>query len=188
MIWLSLLKNNWKLIAVASIALVIFIRVQIIKSERDNALATIAEMRQEAIKQSARVELLKLQGKQAVDVLNANHLADIQHIGSLYGKVINDDKASINNYRTQLANSLRAKAGDSLSTLSNNDTDRPAENNGNAADFRPLEESAEFYKSAYIGQREYIKTLEQAGSIAASDYNTCKDYVDGEQSRIGVSD
>lgn len=187
MIWLSFFKQYWKAIAIAAIIAVVYIRFQIITNERDDALQTIANMQQEAIKQNARVSLLNEQGKRATDALQASHVADIQHIGALYGKQINNDKKSIDNYRNQLASKLREQASNRDSGLPNNDTNQSTNSNGDTTDTRQSEDSDTDYRMMYLGAQEYIKTLEQAGAVCATDYNTCKQYVDEEQKRIGVT-
>lgn len=175
---IAFLKKNWQALAIVAIAGVIFIRVEILKSERDDALATIAEMHQEAIKKNAEVELLKRQGKRDTDALQASHIKDIQHIGALYGKQIND----INSYRNELADRLRQN-GSSGGGLPANDADKAASADSNTAD---IESPDADYKMIYLGAQEYIKLLEQAGAVCAADYNACKAYVDQEQNRIGV--
>lgn len=184
--FISIIRTYWKPLAIALIIAVVFIRVQTLKSERDSALQTIANMQIEAIKKNAEVALLKLQGKRDTDALQASHIKDIQHIGSLYGKVINNDKKSISNYRIALADKLRQQSEDSDSRLPSNDENRPSggDSHGNIA--TESEESESFYRKAYLGTRDYIETLDQAGAVCAADYNACKAYVDQEQKRIGV--
>lgn len=174
MIWLFL-RNNWQAIAIAALIAVVCIRIQIITSERDDALQTIANMQQEALKKNTEVALSNKQGKQAIDALQASHIADIQHIGALYGQQINNDAKSIANYRNQLASKLREQANNRDIGLPNNVTDNSA---GNYCNTTVTESS---------GVNAYIETLEQAGAVCARDYNLCRDYVISEQKRIGVT-
>lgn len=180
------LRNYWQYIAIAAIIAVLYIRIQIITSERDSALQTIADMQQAALKKNAEVALLNAQGKQATDALQASHIADIQHIGALYGQQINNDQKSIDNYRNQLANQLREQASNSDSGLPDNVTDNATGNDSNAAIVRPIGPDAD-YKMMYLGAQSYIETLEKAGAVCASDFNLCRDYVLDNQKRIGVT-
>lgn len=169
------LRNYWQYIAIAAIIAVVYIRIQIITSERDSALQTIADMQQAALKKNTEVALLNAQGKQATDALKASHIADIQHIGALYGQQIANDQKSIANYRNQLANKLREQANNRDSGLPNNVTDNATGNDSNST------------TSTQDGINAYIETLEQAGAVCARDYNLCRDYVISEQKRIGVT-
>ena len=186
MIALQFIKRYWKQLAIALIIGVFFIREQTLKSERDSALQTIADMRLEAIKKNAEVALLKQQGKRDTEALQASHIKDIQHIGSLYGKVINDDKKSISNYRTALADKLRKQSESIVSGVPKDDANRLAGGDSHGNIIAESEESEGFYRKAYLGAQYYIETLEQAGAVCAADYNACKAYVDQEQKRIGV--
>lgn len=183
---IQFIRTYWKPLAILLIISVCYLRIAYIKSERDSALQTIANMQLEAIKKNAEVALLKRQGKRDTDALQASHIKDIQHIGSLYGKVINDDKKSISNYRAALADQLRKQSEGSDSRLSSNDQDRPAGGHSHGNIATESEESEGFYRKAYLGAQYYIETLEQAGAVCAADYNACKAYVDQEQKRIGV--
>lgn len=180
MIALEFIRRNWQALAVVLIVGVIFLRVQIIKSERDDALATVAAMREAVLKRDAEVALLTKQGKQAVEKLQNGHVKDIQHIGALYGREIQN----ISNYRDELADRLRKQSGSGGGIVSSNDAHQSASTDSNTA----VAESPETdYRMMYIGAQEYIKLLEQAGAVCAADYNMCHDYVIGEQSRIGVN-
>lgn len=180
MIWLTFIRNNWQALAVIAIVGVVFIRVQVIKSERDNALAKIEAMQNAALKRDAEVTLLTKQGKQAVEKLQNGHVKDIQHIGALYGREIQN----ISNYRDELADKLRKQSGSGGGILSSNDAHQSASTDSNTT----ITESPETdYRMMYLGAQEYIKLLEQAGAVCAADYNMCHDYVTSEQSRIGVN-
>lgn len=183
---ISLIKPYWKPIALILIVLVVYVRVQVIKSERDSALKTIAEMQLEATKQDERVKISNEQGKRDLASLQASHVADIQHIGALYGKEITNDKKAISNYRIALAEQLRKQSEGGASIVPNNDANQPARDNSDTAIARQPEDSDTDYRVMYLGASEYIKTLKQAGAVCAADYNLCKAYVDQEQKRIGV--
>ena len=186
MIAIEFIKRYWQPLAIALIIGIVFIRVQILKSERDSALQTIADMQLEAIKKNTEVALLNQQGKRDTQALQEKYIADIQHIGSLYGKVINDDKKSISNYRTALADKLRQQSEDSDKRVPKDDADQPTGGDSHGNIVTESEESESFYRKAYLGTREYIETLEQAGAVCAADFNVCRDYVTQEQKRIGV--
>lgn len=177
MIWLFL-RNNWQAIAIAVIVALISYKIYSIVYERDQALATIENMRLEALKQSERVKVLTEQGKQAAASLQASHIADIQHIGALYGKELQNDKKTIDNYRTHLANRLREQSKSSDRRMSENDTDRPAEKDSDRVLVAEGKDCT--------AEKEYIETLEEAGTVCATDYNACYGYVKQEQSRIGI--
>lgn len=183
---ISLIKPYWKPLALILIILVVYVRVQVIKSERDSALKTIAEMQLEATKQDERVKVLTEQGKRETASLQAAHVEDIQHIGAIYGKEITNDKKAISNYRIALAEQLRKQSEGGASIVSNNDANQPARDNSDTAIARQPEDSDTDYRVMYLGASEYIKTLKQAGAVCAADYNLCKAYVDQEQKRIGV--
>jgi hypothetical protein len=186
MIAIEFIKRYWQLLAIALLITICYLRIAYIKAERDSARQTIADMQLEAIKKNAEVALLKQQGKRDTEALQASHIKDIQHIGSLYGKVINDDKKSISNYRTALADKLRQQSEDSDKRVSENDANRLAGGDSHGNIVAESEESEGFYRKAYLGAQYYIETLEQAGALCAADYNACKAYVDQEQKRIGV--
>lgn len=179
MIWLFL-RNNWQSVAIAIIVGLVSYKIYSIVDERDQALATIENMRLEALKQSERVKILTEQGKQATASLQASHIADIKHIGALYGKELQNDKKTIANYRTELANKLREQSESSDRRMSKDDTDRPA---GKDSDGVLVTESKDC-----AAEKDYIRTLEEAGAVCSADYNTCYGYVKQEQNRIGVSD
>lgn len=180
MIGLAFIRNNWQALAIIAIAGVIFMRIHILKSERDDAIDTIAEMHQESLKKNTEVALLKQQGKRDSDALQASYDSRITELLEINA----NDKKTIANYRNQLANSLRDKAKDYHDRLPVNDADTIATSDSNAT--TAGEESLEFYRGAYIGCQTYVETLEKAGIVCATDYNACKSYVDQEQKRIGV--
>ncbi len=177
MIWLFL-RNNWQAVAIAVIVAVISYRIYSIIDERNQALQTIENMRLEALKQSERVKALTEQGKRATASLQASHVENIQHIGALYGKELQNDQKTIANYRSQLSNKLREQSESSAVRLSSNDENRPTENHSNGVSFAESQNCTT--------ERDYIRTLEESGAVCAADYNICYDYVKQEQDRIGV--
>lgn len=179
MTWLFV-RNNWQAIAVALIVAIISYRIYSIVDERDQAVQTIENMRLEAIKQSERVNVLTQQGKRATDALQASHVADIQHIGALYGKELLNDKKSIDNYRVQLANKLRKQSESSDRRVSKNDYNKPSGDDSNGISIAESKDCTT--------ETDYIRTLEEAGAVCAIDYNACYSYVKQEQSRLGVTD
>lgn len=180
MIGLAFIRKNWQALAVIAIVGVIFMRIQIIKSERDDALDTIEEMQEAALKREAEVKLLTEQGKRAVESLTQSHDEQIAQL--LESKA--NDKKTISNLRGNLANRLRDKADNYHSIMPNDDTNQSTSADSDTATIEPEKD----YRMMYLGAQSYIETLEQAGAIAAADYNLCRDYVIGEQSRIGVSE
>lgn len=188
---LGFAKLNWSAILLAILIAIIGYQIYSIVDERDTAINQLTTERNERKIAVAKAEAKHAQqldeGKRNMASQQAQHLADIQHIGKQYGKVINDDQKAINTYRSAIADSLRKlQSRNDSSRISQDDARQLAEGDGNAATFRPGEESADFYRSAYYGTREYIETLEQAGAVCAADYNACYAYVKSEQGRLGV--
>ena len=182
MIALEFIRRNWQALAIVAIVGVVFLRVQILKSERDDALATIAELRTAALKQAVEVQVSEQAGKRAVETITERNKSDIQHIGGLYGNEIHKRDASIADYRVRLANSLRKQSVSDYRTVPDDVADKSTGNDCN----RAASESDTDYKMMYNGAVEYIHTLKQAGAVCAADYNMCRDYVISEQTRIGV--
>lgn len=180
-----LLREYWRPIAVGAIVAVCWWRVNTIINQRDDALKTIAELQQAAEKRNTEVKVSNEQGKRATEAKEAQHIADIQHIGALYGQQI---QKNLDSYRSDLANRLRQQSKDNHDKLPDNVASEPTSTDSNSAIIRPIETTESEYKMMYLGAQEYIETLEQAGSVCAADYNFCRDYVIGEQGRIGVSE
>lgn len=175
---MAFIRNNWQALAIIAIAGVIFMRIDILKSERDDALATIAEMRTAALKQAVEVKVSAQAGKQAVQAVIERNKSDIQHIGGLYANEIQKRDATINNYRRELADRLREQSNSSDSSMQTHDANITAGNDSNGVS------TAESVNCA--AEKGYISTLEEAGAVCAADYNMCRAYVVTEQQRIGV--
>jgi hypothetical protein len=187
----SLAKLNWSAILLAILIAIIGWQFYSITSERDdyfNQLTT--ERHAHAIALAKKEGELKAkldEGKRNKKAQDAQHIADIQHIGQQYGRELNDKQATINRYRSDITDSVRKlQALNDRFRQSENDADRLAGNDSDTATTGPGEESAEFYRKAYTGSQQYIETLEQAGAICAADYNRCYAYVKSEQGRLGV--
>lgn len=183
------LKHLPAIILAALIAIIAW-QFYSITSERDEALRDLNNL-QHALaiakaENAGKLAALKAEGIRNQSKQKQQHIADIQHIGNQYGKVINNEKDAIT-YRNALISKLRQQqAARSTDGVPKNDESGSAGSDSNAAAIRIGEESPEFYKSAYLGAQQYIETLTQAGAVCASDYNACKSYVDSEQERIGV--
>lgn len=182
--FITFVRNNWQALAIAAIVGFLYIRGSIIKSERDEALATINAMQEAAFKRDVEVTLLTERGKRAVEALTQSHDEQIAQL--LEAKA--NDKKTISNLRGNLSNSLRDKADNYHSIMSNDDTNQSASTDIDTDSDRTYKDADTDYRVMYLGAQSYIETLEQAGAIAAADYNLCRDYVIGEQSRIGVSE
>lgn len=187
----SLSKLNWSAILLAALIAIIGWQFYSITSERDdyfNQLTTERHERKIAVGKAEAKHAQQLdEGKRNMEAQKTQHLADIQHIGKQYGKVINNDQKAINTYRSAIADSLRKlQARNDSSRIRQDDAGQSSGENSNGATIRIGEESADFYRSAYLGQREHIKTLKEAGAICAADYNACYAYVKSEQGRLGV--
>lgn len=185
---IQFIRAYWKPLAILLIFGVLYARGTYYKHDaneaKDNLLKTTTLLRDNALQaEKHNAETLALATQQAAEK-DAQHIADIQHIGSLYGVQINADKKSIDNYRTRLADSLRQQsASNSVSSMPGND-----EGQSSNADSHPgiAGQGEEYWRAAYQGQREYIQTLEQAGAVCAADYNACYAYVKINQQRLGV--
>jgi hypothetical protein len=189
MIWAFVSKHLPAIILAALIG-IIFYQFYSITDERDDALRELSEL-QHALdmakaENAGKLAALKAEGIRNQAKQKTQHIADIQHIGNQYGKVINNDKDVIS-YRNAVISKLRQQqAARSSNGMPKDDESGSAGSDSNTAAIRIGEESPEFYKSAYLGAQQFIETLKQAGAVCASDYNACKSYVDSEQERIGV--
>lgn len=183
------LKHLPAIILAALIAIIAW-QFYSITSERDEAVRDLNNL-QHALdiakaETAGKLAALKAEGIRNQAKQKQQHIADIQHIGKQYGKVINNDKDVIS-YRNAVISKLREQqAANNSNGMPKNDESGSAGSDSNTATIRIGEESPEFYKSAYLGAQQFIETLKQAGSVCASDYNACKSYVDSEQERIGV--
>lgn len=81
----------------------------------------------------------------------------------------------INNWRDRVRIAVEKQANQTNGVFKN-DTDRSAKQNSDTTLPRPIHEV----------QTE-LEVCQEAGAIAAADYNLCKSYVDHQQSIIGVS-
>lgn len=176
---LAFIRNNWQALAFIAIAGVIFMRIEILKSERDDALATIAGMQQEALKRNTEVLVSDTLGKQAVERLENQYKSKINELL----EVNSHDQKTISNLRADLTARLRKQSESYNNQLPSNVANQSA---GNYSDTVHAGQGENFYRQAYLGAIDYIHTLEQAGAVCAADYNFCRDYVISEQNRIGV--
>lgn len=187
----SLAKLNWSAILLATLIAIICWQFYSITSERDEAITQLSTERHNreiaVAKKEGELVALRAQAKRDKETQDKQHVADIQHIGNQFGRMINDKQATINRYRSDISDSVRKlqAINDSL-RQSEDGASGLAGNNSDTATTRQGEESAEFYRSAYNGSQQYIETLEQAGAICAADYNRCYAYVKSEQGRLGV--
>lgn len=170
-----MISTYWKPLAVIALMVLVYVRVSIIKAERDSALNELKELKASisiaTAKKQAENAISSMQGTLKVQSIEAKH----KEIGKRYGK-------DINTVRDNLANRLREQSTtNNTARVSENDTDQTTNENINS-DFTRQDE----YKLMYQGAQVYIQTLEQAGAVCAADYNLCKEYVDSEQQRLGV--
>lgn len=106
--------------------------------------------------------------------------ADLAKYKSQLALVISKGKSNeaisnrtITNYRDGLRLAIEREAA----RLLENDTNRLAEGNGNAALPRPIHEC-----------EAEIMVCKEAGAVCAADYNLCYNYVNNQQSIIGVTE
>jgi hypothetical protein len=188
---ISFVLKHLQAIILAALIAIIAWQFHSITSERDKAIKDYAELKHAfdiaKAENAGRLVALKAEGVRNKAAQDKQHIADIQHIGKLYGKVINNDKASINRYRADIADKLRQQqAASSANGVPKDDASGSSGDDSNSASIRLGEESPEFYRQAYHGAQQYIETLTQAGAVCAADYNACKSYAKSEQGRIGV--
>ena len=195
MLALGFVRRNWQAMAVALLIAVAWWRISTIVTERDDALSALNAERHavEVSTEKAKAEraALKAEGERNVTKIKAQHTQNIQHIAGLYTKELSREnknhRVTVDNLRSELDARLREQSAKVHSVgMSENDTDRAARADCDTAIAGPGEESAEFYRGAYHGAEQYIKTLEVAGAMCAADYNACKSYVDSERGRLGV--
>jgi hypothetical protein len=108
--------------------------------------------------------------------------AEIEKYKSQIALIISKGKSNeaisnrtINNWRERVRLELESKTIQAA-RMFENDTDRSARQNSDTTLSRPIHEV----------QTE-LEVCQEAGAIAAADYNLCKSYVDHQQSIIGVS-
>jgi hypothetical protein len=187
---IAFISRNLLPILIFAIAGVIWWQITSIIDERDEALRDLNNLQHAfdiaKAENAGKLAALKDEGIRNQAKQKQQHIADIQHIGKLYGKVINNEKDAIT-YRNAVINKLRQQqAASSANGVPKDDASGLAGDDSNSASIRLGEESPEFYRRAYHGAQQYIETLTQAGAVCASDYNACKSYVDSEQGRIGI--
>jgi hypothetical protein len=187
---IAFISRNLLPILIFAIASIIWWQITSIIDERDEAIRDLNDL-QHALdiakaENAGKLAALKAEGIRNQAKQKQQHIADIQHIGNQYGKVINNDKDVIS-YRNAVISKLRQQqAARSSNGMPKDDESGSAGSDSNTAAIRIGEESPEFYKSAYLGAQQFIETLKQAGAVCAADFNACKSYVDSEQERIGV--
>jgi hypothetical protein len=185
---LKFVLDNIKWVAISAVIIIGYVWIHGLMVERDEAVNALAEYKAEAKAeldaQKQLVMLLQAQGQAEVEDIKQQHLADLNAITK--GKIKNEKDA--NNYRNQLANRLREQHQEHSSRMPKDDTNKSASADSDTTAIGLHDESAEYYKQALIGAETYIDTLNKAGAVCASDYNTCKSYVDSQQAIIGVSE
>lgn len=189
-------RRNWQAIAIAVIVGVVWFRISSIVSERDEALANLKTttdlIRDNALKALAENELLAKQGEAQRKADQEQGIKNAQLIGNAYYEMFKEAKnEKINSDHTadNLRNKLREQSAIIASSgRAQDDALHAAEINGKPAlSGRTDEESAEFYRAAFIGAAKDLKICKLSGASCASDFNECRAYVLGEQSRIGVA-
>lgn len=188
-------RKNWQAIAIAVIVGVVWFRISSIVSERDEAMANLKTttdlIRDNALKAVAENELLAKQGAAQRKADQEQGIKNAQLIGNAYYEMFKDAKnEKIDSDRT--ANNLRDQLREQSAIIASrgraeDDALHAAGGNGDSTiPGRVDEESAEFYKTAFIGAIRDLKICKLSGASCASDFNECRAYVLGEQSRIGI--
>lgn len=182
---LLFLRQHWKVLAIMAIFSVLYVRGVYYKHEMvkaKNELSAI-KLQSDLIQQQNKQAIEHAKKKAQTDLAKntAQHVSDINLIANKYYGMVKDEKSKhqidVNSYRNQLANRLQTESHSYQNRVSENDTNQPTSKNSD---------------TAIVGQcqvnEQYIKTLEQAGAVCASDYNYCYEYVKSQQSIIGVYD
>lgn len=169
------LRNYWKQIAIGAIIAVCWWRLSVIINERDSALHEVAMLKLQASVQAKLAEKNEADGKKQRKEDSEQATANIQTVAKYYYGMAKDEKVNSDKLRIDLANSLRARNNSSTISLHKDDAVQSTEGNSNSTIAGRDEEC-----------REEVKLLKSAGAVCTSDFNECRDYVIGEQGRIGV--
>lgn len=193
---------NLPAIALASvIALFIAWQFYSITSERDEAVSnlnkTVQLVRDNAMKAEAEKVLLAEQGAAQREADKAEGIRNAQIIGNAYYSMVKDaknetTKVKIDSVATadKLRDQLREQSAIVASRKLPGDDEMDATRKGSDTTLpgRIGEESAEFYRTAYLGAVKDLKVCKLSGASCASDFNHFRKYVLGEQSRLGTED
>lgn len=196
---LSFARKNWQALAVGLLIAIVVWRIYSIVDERDDAINALTQERHATevatLKRNAELVAKREQAKQEDIKREAKYATDLQYAVGLYVKGFTREKAQdkqvIAGLRNDIADSLREQQAiydrfrvpeDGAGQVAGSDVNAVPVGHGGAAG----EESPEFYRNAYKGASQYIRTLETAGAICAADFNACHAYVKDEQSRLGI--
>lgn len=184
-----ILREYWRPLAIGAIIAVCWWRLSVIVNERDSALHEVYMLKLQASVQAKLAEKNESDGKKQRQEDAAQKTADIQTVAKYYYGMAKDEKVNSDKLRIDLANSLRSRNNSNTSSVHKDDAVQSSEGDGNAATIGRVEEqSAEFYREALKGCEDYLHTVKAAGAVCAADFNECRDYVIGEQGRIGISE
>jgi hypothetical protein len=196
----SLARQNWQAVAVAILLGVCYLRIAYIKHERDEAVANLTTttnlIRDNALKAQAEMELLAKQGAAQRKADQEQAMQNAQVIGNAYYGMVKEAKNETKQVKINsaaAADALRDQLREQSTIIASrgraeDDALHAACANGNATlPGRTEEESAGFYRSAYLGAAKDLRICKLSGASCASDFNECRAYVLGEQSRIGVT-
>lgn len=196
---LSFARLNWQALAVAVLILFIWFRITVIVSERDEAIANLAKttqlIRDNAMRAEAEKALLAKQGEAQREADKAEGIKNAQIIGNAFNSLLEksknenrklkiDSTATADHLRDQLREQSATIASRSLPGDDAMDATRIGGNTALSGSIE--EESAEFYRQAYLGATKDLRMCKLAGASCASDFNECRAYVVGEQSRLGT--
>lgn len=200
MIAIAFIKRYWQPLAIALLITICYLRIAYIKAERDEAIANLKTttelIRDNAIKAETKNALLAEQGAQQRKEDKEQSIKNAQIIGNAYYSMFKDAKDEAKKVKinsdaaaNKLRDELRQQSAIIASRgMSKDDAIYSSKINGDTAvPGRTEEESAEFYRTAYIGATKDLRICKLAGASCANDFNECRAYVLGEQSRIGVT-
>lgn len=196
----TLARQNWQAVAVAVLLGICYLRIAYIKGERDEAVANLTTttnlIRDNALKAQAEMELLAKQGAAQREADQEQAMHNSQIIGNAYYGMVKEAKNETKQVKINsvaAANALRDQLREQSAIVASrgrakDDAVDTATEHGNAAlPRRTQEESAEFYRTSYLGAAKDLSICKLSGASCASDFNECRAYVLGEQSRIGVT-
>lgn len=174
---MAVMREYWRPLAIGAIIAVCWWRLSVIVTERDNALHEVAMLKLQASVQAKLAEKNEADGKKQRQEDAAQKTADIQTVAKYYYGMAKDEKVNSDKLRIDLANSLRSRNNSSASAMHKDDAVQSTEGNSNATIAGRDEEC-----------RAEVRVLKSAGAVCAADFNECRDYVIGEQGRVGVSE
>ena len=195
------LGSQWKAIAIGLVVGFVWLWLNGIINERDEAVLNLKTttdlIRDNAVKAEAEKALIAKLGNEQRKKDQAEAIRNAQIIGNAYYSMVKEAKDETKHIKIDsvaTADKLRDKLREQSAiiasrSLPGDDSVPSARIDGiSTIPGRTEEESAEFYRTAYAGAIKDLRMCKLSGASCASDFNECRAYVLGEQSRIGVTE